>query len=178
MDTARIAAADLTTLQIAVPAADPLLGHLRDRLGDDATVLSPGHVSFGYPWLPPPEAAVAVDAVAAALREVQPPWVTLVGPRWFPPDHRGRTTAHLVPEPVDAVLHLAGVVADTSDHHPVDLRPHCSLVRVPAGRDPATVEAVAEPWLPIATTLAHVELRVRHGGRWRVARRIAIGPHG
>lgn len=173
MGAERIAAADLTTLQLAVPDVDPLLARLGRAL-PDATVLDPGHVSFGYPWLAPYEAADRIDAVTAALARRAPVTVDLVGPHHFAPDRRGRVTIHLRPRPAAPLHELAAVVEQAAEHAVDDFTPHCSLVRVADGRRADEARRLVTPWSPTTVTLCSVQLHVRHRGRWSVARRIEL----
>jgi 2'-5' RNA ligase len=167
--------AGLSALQLMVPAADPLLADLRPRLPAGATVLDPGHISFGYPWLQPDVAGSVIDDVAEALAAAQPADVVLHGPQRFPADTRGRITVHLVPEPRAALEALAAIIADASGHDIDSFTPHCSLVRLAAGVDPSPLEALVRPRLPVQTRLDTVALQVRTDAGWTTERTVRLG---
>jgi hypothetical protein len=167
--------AGLSALQLLVPAVDPLLTALRPRLPADATVLDPGHISFGYPWLEPEVARTVIDDVARALLAEHPFDVVLDGPQRFPADAGGRVTVHLVPEPVAALHALASLVSEASDHEIDDFTPHCSLVRLPAGADPGPLEALVRPHLPLHARLDTVVFQVQTGSGWVTERTLPLG---
>lgn len=166
---------DRSALQVAVPAVDPLLEQLRPTLPAGATVLEPAHISFGYPWLDPPAARDVLDDVAAVLAEQAPFAVELTGPHRFAPDHDGRVVVWLEPQPAAAVRALGWLIADASGHDTDGFMPHCSLVRLPEGVDPAPLEQLVTPNLPLPARLDHVEFRVEHNGTWTLERTIPLG---
>lgn len=167
--------ARVSALQLAVPAVDPLLDDLRPLLPDGATVLDPAHISFGYPWLEPEAALAVIGEVATALASKAPLDVTLRGPRRFAPDRAGRLTMWLEPQPTAPLVALGRAVEAVAGRPSDGFTPHCSLVRLPAGADPAPIDRIIAPRLPIATRLDRVELHVQASGGWRRARTIQLG---
>lgn len=167
--------ARVSALQLVVPAVDPLLDDLRPLLPDGATVLDPAHISFGYPWLEPKAALAVIDDVADALARRQALDITLLGPRRFAPDGRGRMTVWLDPRPATALHALARVVGEASGHPIDDFTPHCSLLRVPAHVDPGPFDRLVALHLPIVTRLDRVELHVQASGGWQHARTLRLG---
>lgn len=167
--------ARVSALQLAVPAVDPLLDDLRPLLPDGATVLDPAHISFGYPWLAPATALAVIDDVGEVLARQRPFDVTLLGPRRFDPDRRGRVTLWLEPQPTATLLALGRIVGDAAGHPLDEYTPHCSLLRLPAGADPEPFHQLVAPRLPIVTRLERVELHVRDGGGWRHERTLPLG---
>lgn len=155
----------ISALQFAVPAAHEVLARMRPLLTKRCTVLDPPHISFGYPWLPAAAARDAIASVEAALSEVPPVPLRLVGPRRFATDHRGRVVLYLAPDPPDDVLAVGDVIS-TIAGLPRAFTPHCSLVRLAADVDPAPFEAVAAASLPLQTVLHTIELHVRDRSQW------------
>jgi 2'-5' RNA ligase len=167
--------AGLSALQLMVPAVDPLLDDLRPRLPASATVLDPGHISFGYPWLEPDVARTVIDDVTAALTAEQPFDVVLDGPHQFPAGSAGRITVHLVPEPRAALHALASIIAHASGREIDGFTPHCSLVRLPAGVDPRPLETLVRPRLPVHARLDTVAFQVRTDAGWTTERTMRLG---
>lgn len=167
--------ARVSALQLAVPAAEPLLDELRSLLPDGASVLDPAHISFGYPWLAPEAALAVIDDVAAVIASHPPIDVTLLGPRRFAPDRAGRVTVWLDPRPTAPLVALGHAVAAIAGLPADGFTPHCSLVRLPAGADPVPIEDAVAPHLPLITRLDRVDLHVQASGGWRHARSMSLG---
>ena len=165
--------AELSTLQLAVPAADIVIERVRPLLPYGSTVLDPAHISFGYPWLEPDAARGVVDEVQEALADCSPVTVDLHGPRRFPPDHRGRTVLWLEPRPAEPIREISRVITRVSGR-PRDFRPHCSIVRLGEGVDPTPFEQVIDDALPLHATLDTIELHIRQLGQWRPERSITL----
>jgi hypothetical protein len=166
--------ADLSALQLMVPVVDPVLDDLRPQLPEGATVMDPGHISFGYPWLDPDAGRIVLDDVATALAREGPFDVELFGPRHFPADGAGRVTVYLVPQPEAAIQALSWIIADASGHD-IEFSPHCSLVRLPAGADPGPLQRLIHPHLPLIARLDQVQFHVQGPDGWRVERSMPLG---
>jgi hypothetical protein len=166
--------ADLSALQLMVAAVDPLLDELRPRLPDGSTVMDPGHISFGYPWLDPERGRAVLDDVAEALAREGPFDVELAGPRRFAPDAQGRVTVYAAPLPEAAIQALSWIIADASGHE-ISFTPHCSLVRLPPDVDPGPLERLLHTRLPLLARLDHVLFHVQGPNGWTVERRMPLG---
>jgi 2'-5' RNA ligase len=167
--------AGLTALQLAVPAADPMLDRLRGGLPPGSTVLDPAHISLGYPWLAPEVADEVIDDVAAALADMPPVTVTLHGPRRFGPDRRGRTVIYLDPRPGDDVVAVAAAVGRASGRPPAQFVPHCSVLRLGPQVDPQPWEREVGADVPLEATLDTVHFHVRDRRGWRRERTLPLG---
>lgn len=164
----------LSALQLMVPAVDPLLEDLRPALPDGSAVMDPGHISFGYPWLDPDTGRGVLDDVEAALAKEAPFDVELAGPRRFPADAQDRTTVYLAPQPEAAIQALSWIIADASGHD-IEFVPHCSLVQLPAGVDPAPLERLVHQHLPLLARLEQVQFHVQGPHGWQVERTMPLG---
>ena len=156
---------DVASLQLLVPAAEPLLDAVRGRPG--VGMLEPAHVSLGYPWRPAEEADEALARAAAA--SVPPFRLRLSSVGTFEPDRRGRVVVRVVPEDDAPVRALATAVGG-------DLRDtHLSVARVLAGGDLDGVLAAVAPLLPLEATVTVLELTVQRDGVWQPGVHLPLG---
>lgn len=167
----------ISALQLAVPAVEPLLDGIRASLPPGSTTLGPAHISFGYPWLEPSAGRAVLDDVAAALAREAPFDVELAGPRRFATEPGGPITVWLAPHPAAAIHALSWVIGDAAGHDVENFTPHCSLVRFEPGIDPAPVERLLTPQVPLRARLETVEFRVRDEHGWQIERTLPLG-HG
>ncbi|MCW2606332.1 MAG: hypothetical protein JWO60_1025 [Frankiales bacterium] len=156
---------DVSSLQLLVPGAEPLLDAVRGLPG--VGLLEPAHVSLGYPWRQAEDADPDVVARAAAL---VPPFVLRFGRLGrFDPDQRGRVVLHAVPDDDRHVRILAAVVG--GDLHDT----HLSVARVLPEGDIDDVAARVEHLLPLECRVEVLELTVQEGRRWLPGTRFPLG---
>lgn len=133
-------------------------------------LLSPPHVSLGYPWLPPDAALAALPDVSAAAASVPAFEALLSGPYAFTPDPRGRVVVHARLSPSAPVRALAAALQ-------ADLREvHLSLARVTRDGSVDAVLGALAPLLPLAVRISVLEVSVRPaGGVWSVVLQAPLG---
>lgn len=155
----------------AVQLDAPAVGDLQQRVqeavadatADRVTVLSPPHVSLGYPWDAPPAPEV-LDRVAAS----HPPLPVTFAGADVVSTPRGELLLLRLADPGPVTRLAAALGWDDVVH------PHCSLVRCV---DAAAVRRgwdVAAGAVPLATTLRVVDVTVQVAGTWRAHRRVVL----
>jgi hypothetical protein len=161
-----------TAVVVLVPAADPVVGHWRQRYDPHAAAGVPAHVTVLYPWIP---AARLTDDDERALGTIA------AGHDRFGLDFTGfgefDRTLWLAPTPADPVLALTrSVVARWPRYPPYGGRydgdhPHLTIAD---GADPALfprITADLGPHLPLRAEVAALTLvEQRTDGRWRARR--------
>jgi 2'-5' RNA ligase len=155
-----------SALIVAVPEAEPLVGHWRERY-DNASLGIPAHVTLLFPFVPAEETD---DALLAELRElfVSQPAFSFTLPRVA----RFAEVAWLAPEPAKPFRRLTELIVSRYPDYPPyegihdELIPHLTVgVGDTAMQD--EIDAALAPHLPIEAEARKVTLLVEDGsGRW------------
>jgi 2'-5' RNA ligase len=165
-----------SALIVAVPEAEPLVGHWRERY-DNASLGVPAHVTLLFPFVPAEETD---DALLATLRELfasQPAFsFSLTRVARFP------EVAWLAPEPAKPFRRLTELIFSRyPDYPPYEgihdaVIPHLTVgVGDTALQD--EIDAALAPRLPIEAEAREVTLLIEDGsGRWHARERFPLEP--
>jgi 2'-5' RNA ligase len=165
-----------SALIVAVPQAEPLVGHWRERY-DNASLGVPAHVTLLFPFVPAEETD---DALLATLRELfasHPAFsFSLTRVARFP------EVAWLAPEPAKPFRRLTELIFSRyPDYPPYEgihdaVIPHLTVgVGDTALQD--EIDAALAPRLPIEAEAREVTLLVEEGsGRWHARERFPLEP--
>ncbi len=168
-----------STLVVAVPAAEPVVGRVRRRFDPTSRAGMPAHVTVLYPFAEPAGLGPEVFGALSELFAAHPPFgFTLAGVGWF-----GEGIAFLGPKPAAPFEALTASVADRFPAFPPyrgayeRVVPHLTVGA--RGRPRALRRAAArvEATLPIEAVATEVLLMVRGPGRrpWRAVQAFPLG---
>ncbi|MCO5396748.1 2'-5' RNA ligase family protein [Ralstonia soli] len=168
----------VSALVVKVPAADGLVGDLRDRFDATARLGVPAHITVLFPFMPPDEITSGVlEQTQTALNAVPSFSFSLASVGRFP------TTAYLSPTPQDPFVALTTVLTKcfpkfqpyASAH--ADVVPHLTV----AHGDAVNAQAVAMELerrlgesTPILARCGSIALLENSSGRWRELHTFAL----
>jgi len=159
-----------------VVALPPALEAVRRRNIPDAAAGIPAHMTLLFPFAEPAAIDESVRRLVAATVARHPACsVTLDGPRIWP------DTIYAGVEPAEPLTALQAALAAAFPTLPVygggfDFVPHVTISPRPAMDDAGVVANPAWAELPIAMTVAEVDLFVRgDDGHWRSMHRFLLG---
>jgi 2'-5' RNA ligase len=149
-----------SALIVPVPAAEAVVGPWRENLDPACEWGVPAHITVLYPFVPPEELDVAVEAHLRTLFSVVPAFdFRLVSVEWFDDE-----VAWVRPEPDDRFRELTDLVATSWPDFPPyenafdDVIPHLTICQGADPADMAEAAAAVAARLPIETRAEKVRL--------------------
>jgi 2'-5' RNA ligase len=164
---------------VAVPEAEPVVGHLRLQHTSDAPRGMPPHVTLLFPFVPAGQVAEAEHLLA--------PFVLghAAFDATFARTARFATVLYVEPQPAEPFCMLTQAIAATWPEHPPYQGEHETVIphlTVATSDDGALLDALAAevaPGLPLRTRVDAVSVFAEDGqGRWREHNRLPLGGPG
>jgi 2'-5' RNA ligase len=174
-----------TAVVVPVPAAEPVVGPVRERLDRAAGWGVPAHVTVLYPFVLPGDAERSVTALGAAVRSVPAFDCAFATTGWF-----GRDVLWLAPEPAEPFRRLTRAVWSAFPAHPPyagehdGSTPHLTVAERTLADERGLgagaldlVEAALLDRLPLHAHVDHVLLLAgaQQPGSWRTLHRLPLG---
>ncbi|MBI3504942.1 MAG: 2'-5' RNA ligase family protein [Proteobacteria bacterium] len=170
-----------SALVVLVPAADPLVGPVRDFFDPSASLGVPAHVTLLYPFVEPAKIdAKTVETLAACFRGFAPFDFALTKLHKLPPE-----TLCLDPEPAAVFRDLTKAIWKLFPDHPPycgkwpEIVPHLTLGQFASEEELAAhAETLATEYaasLPLRARAADVALLENTDGRWKTRQLFRLG---
>lgn len=149
-----------SALIVAVPAADRVVGLMRNKLDSSAPLGVPAHITVLYPFMPPALVSGPVLADLATMFASVPSFELSLGSvGWFATE-----VVYLVPQPREVFRHLTAMVCERwpewppyGGAHP-NPTPHLTVGDSEDYESMVEAAAAIEVLLPVETTVSEVDL--------------------
>ncbi|HZC28969.1 MAG TPA: 2'-5' RNA ligase family protein [Gaiellaceae bacterium] len=170
----RLRAQARTALVVPVPAAEPIIGPLRERHDPSAAAGMPAHVTVLYPFAPTRALDGRVEAELESLVSGFPPFEYRL-------ERFGRFPGvlYLQPEPARPFVALTQTIHERWPEYPPyegaydEIIPHLTVA---AGPEPERAEAEIAAQLPLTTRAEELWVMTKSRGRtWVLRRALPLG---